>query len=300
MFKGYAARYNSQSSDLGGFREVLAAGAFERVLSKRSKADVTLLYNHNADNLLARTLSGTLRLSSDDRGLKFDADPPSTQLARDLEVLIRRGDLTGASFAFTVAPGDESWGMDERGQTTRTIKSVNALYDVSIVTTPAYPSASVGMRSLEQWRQARALMAPSDDEGGAAGLVMSLDYDNTFAAAPGLWLSFAYEACEAGNTVVMISRREDTPENRAEIEAAIGTESYISQIILCGPDSSKRDAAAAAGIAVDIWIDDTPSTVDAASTTRSLVRIGSRLAASRALALQLRHRIALLAGGKDA
>jgi hypothetical protein len=157
------------------------------------------------------------------------------------------------------------------------------------------------MRSLEQWKQARALMVPADDESAeGGGLTMSIDYDNTFAAAPGLWLSFIDDATEAGNTVVMISRREETPENRAEIEAAIGADSDISAVILCGPDCSKRDAATEAGIGVDIWIDDTPSTVDSTTMTRSLIRIGSRLAASRALALQLRHKIALLAGGKNA
>lgn len=153
MFKGYAARYQSHSVDLGGFREVLLPGAFDSVLNrKRSKPDVVFLFNHSADHLLGRTASGTLRLESDERGLRFENDPPDTQLARDLQTLVRRGDLAGCSFAFSVDPSGEAWSQDERGQTVRTIREVSGLYDCSLVTTPAYPSTTVAVRSLERWR----------------------------------------------------------------------------------------------------------------------------------------------------
>ena len=298
-FSGYAARYSSASSDLGGFREILAPGAFDKVLSRRAKSDVILAFNHNPDNLLARTSSKTLRLASDEKGLKFSADPPDTQLARDIAELMKRGDLTGASFAFTVSPKSEAWSTDERGNSIRTIREVSELFDVSIVTTPAYPATSIAMRSLRAWQQARAMMgqampAPEDQgeeqqEGQAPagpGLTISIDYDDTFSAAPGLWLSFIEEACEDGNTVILTSRREDTPENQAQILAAIGEESYLSAVILAGPDSTKRDAAMAAGFEVDIWIDDEPSTVDGPLENQrsASIRIGARLAASRAIA----------------
>jgi HK97 family phage prohead protease len=301
-FSGYAARYSSASSDLGGFREVLAPGAFDKVLSRRAKSDVILAFNHNPDHLLARTSSKTLRLASDEKGLKFSADPPDTQLARDIAELMKRGDLTGASFAFTVSPKNEAWSTDERGNSIRTIREVSELFDVSIVTTPAYPATSIAMRSLRAWQQARAMMGQampaSDDQGedqdqeqhedqaAGPGLTISVDYDDTFSAAPGLWLSFIEEACEAGNTVILTSRREDTPENQAQILAAIGEGSYLSAVILAGPDSTKRDAAMAAGFEVDIWIDDEPSTVDGPleSQRSASIRIGARLAASRAIA----------------
>ena len=232
-FKGYAARTNSMSGDLGGFREVLARGAFDAVLARG--ADVVLNLNHDNGQLLARTSSGTLRLSSDERGLRFEADAPDTQLARDTATLMRRGDLTGASFAFTVAPKNEAWSADETGPV-RTIREVSDLFDVSIVTSPAYPEASVGLRSLKAWQSARALLVPADNEGAepaeaegepaepGMGMAISIDYDGTFAAAPGLWLSFIDEACEGGCTVILISRRDDTPENRAEVEAALGVD----------------------------------------------------------------------------
>ena len=293
-FKGYAARYSSQSNDLGGFREVLAPGAFDKVLGRRSKPDVVLTYNHNADMLLARTASGTLSLASDDKGLRFSADAPDTQLARDLAVLIRRGDLTGASFAFTVSPASESWTTDERGQAIRTIREVQELYDVSIVATPAYSSASVGVRSLEKWKQARGVLVPMqsyDDQGDGeaemgeqlvgAGLVISIDYDQTFTEAPGLWLCFIEEAVELGNTVIMTTRRGDSDANRAEVMSAVGPDSDLAAIIFAGPESNKRDAATAAGFNVNVWIDDTPSTVD--GPVKRFLSATTRLAASRAL-----------------
>jgi HK97 family phage prohead protease len=304
-FKGYAARYQSTSNDLGGFREVLAPGAFDKVLGRRSKPDVILTYNHNADLLLARTASGTLSLASDEKGLRFSADAPDTQLARDLATLIRRGDLTGASFAFTVSPSSEAWTTDERGQAIRTIREVSELYDVSIVATPAYSQASVGVRSLDMWKQARGVLVPPQadyDQGEAEagkmlagqGLVISIDYDETFTEAPGLWLSFMAEACELGNTVIMTTRREDTDANRAEVLAAVGPNSYLSAIIFAGPESNKRDAATAAGFTVNVWIDDTPATVDGPAQRYLSAR--SKLVASRALATLALARLRYVVG----
>jgi HK97 family phage prohead protease len=311
-FKGYAARYSSQSNDLGGFREVLAPGAFDKVLSRRSKPDVVLTYNHNPDLLLARTSSGTLSLASDEKGLRFSADAPDTQLAKDLSVLIRRGDLTGASFAFTVSPSAESWTTDERGQPIRTIREVQELYDVSIVATPAYSAASVGVRALERWKAARGVLVPmqsydsqapgqaqGEDEANeqlvGAGLVISIDYDQTFTEAPGLWLCFIEEAVQLGNTVIMTTRRADNDANRAEVMSAIGPDSDLAAVIFAGPDSNKRDAARAAGYEVDVWIDDTPSTVDG-PVQRFLLSGFAQLAASRALGALLIARLRHVAG----
>ena len=89
----------------------------------------------------------------------------------------------------------------------------------------------------------------------------------------------------------MISRRDDTPENRAEVLAALGEDSDVSAVILCGAASSKRDAATAAGFEVDVWIDDTPATVDSVPAQRSAVRIGTQLAAARALGALARRRL---------
>ena len=93
-------------------------------------------------------------------------------------------------------------------------------------------------------------------------MTISIDFDRTFAADPKLWGEFALQSAADGNTVVMISRRLDTPENQKEIADTMGD--YVmafSQIMLIGGDTLKADAAEAAGISVDVWVDDSPQTV---------------------------------------
>jgi HK97 family phage prohead protease len=161
--RGLAAAYQKWSLDLGGFREIIEPGAFDRVLSKR-KLDVVALFDHEGQPL-GRTLSGTLRLSTDERGLNYEIDPPDTQLGRDVTTLIRRRDLFGSSFAFTVDPKKgETWGQDERGVATRTIHEFSGLFDVSVVTHAAYGNAtSVAVRSLERWRAENLTAAEQRD-----------------------------------------------------------------------------------------------------------------------------------------
>ena len=288
VFKGYAARYNSQSLDLGGFREVLLPGCFDKILNRTYKrVDVPLLFNHNPDHLLARTANESLRLTSDEKGLKFEADAPDTQLGRDLQTLIRSGTVSGCSFAFTVDTSGESWGHDDKGNAIRTIRECTGLYDTSIVTSPAYPSTSVAIRSLEAWKAAGRQL----EERAAGGLLLSIDYDQTWTAAPAMWRSFVEDAVGRGNRVAMITRREDTTANQDEIRSSLGDSfSALEQLVLCGPDVQKRAAAEAAGLSVDIWIDDTPETIVAAPAVRQLDRLScARAAAAAAVARMSAH-----------
>jgi len=160
--RGMAAVYNRPSQDLGGFREVLLPGCFDHILERTYKrADVIACWNHDPGQLLGRTSSGTLTLTSDEKGLRYEIDPPDTQLARDLMALVRRGDVFGSSFAFTVDSKDESFSKDDTGTTIRTIRKVSGLYDVSLVTNPAYLATNVSVRSFEEWTAAQAV-APEE------------------------------------------------------------------------------------------------------------------------------------------
>jgi len=131
---GHAAVFNKLSENLGGFQERINTGAFDDVLGD----DVRAFFNHDPNHLLARSSSGTLRLSTDEEGLKYEFDVPDTTSGRDLLVSMKRGDITQSSFAFTVE--DDSW-ESENGMNIRTIKKVKRLYDVSPVSIPAYPDA---------------------------------------------------------------------------------------------------------------------------------------------------------------
>ena len=151
--RGMAAVYNRHSQDLGGFREVIAPGAFTKVLEDlQGRSDVVALWNHDPIQLLGRTSSGTVKLAETDSGLSYEIDPPDTTLARDLMTMVRRGDVFGSSFAFVV--GEETWGEDEDGPV-RTVRSVARLADVSLVTNPAYLDSEVAVRSFEAWKASR-------------------------------------------------------------------------------------------------------------------------------------------------
>ncbi len=175
--RGRAIVYNSPSRDLGGFREVIEPGAFDHIIARqRPAADVVALFNHDASALLARTSAGTLKLWSDDRGVMYEIDPlPKTQLAQDLVEHIRLRNVSGSSFAFTVAADGERYETDEDGNTTRYISRASGLFDVSPVTQPAYESSAVSVRSFEEYRAARqAPAAPAISAEAAARLRLAM------------------------------------------------------------------------------------------------------------------------------
>lgn len=148
MVTGYAAVFDSDSEDLGGFIEQIERGAFKEAIER---SDVRALFNHDNNFILARTASGTLKLYEDERGLKYEFEAPKTTAGNDLLEMIKRGDISQSSFGFTVEEDDWS---NRDGMAFRKIKKVKRLYDVSPVTFPAYPEASVAVRKLEQLKQA--------------------------------------------------------------------------------------------------------------------------------------------------
>lgn len=159
LIKGHAAVFNKLSNELWkGVRERIDPGAFDEALG----ADVRGLFNHDANHVLGRTKSGTLKLGTDKEGLRFVADPPDTHWVRDLQKSIDRGDIDQASFAFRTIK--DQWTHDEeKGTSVRTLLKVE-LRDVSVVTFPAYPQTDVkvAQRSMEAWSAELAR------EGGAA------------------------------------------------------------------------------------------------------------------------------------
>jgi HK97 family phage prohead protease len=291
--RGIAPPWDSLSVDLGGFREQFASTAFDKVLSKR-KLDVPMLWNHDDSRPLARTTNGTLRIEKSDKGLAFEADPVATPTAAEVLTLIRSKTIFGSSFAFTVGSKGETWTEDDRGNVLRTITEASGLFDVSPVTRAAYPNSTVGLRSLSAWREARGLV---QHRAEGHGLLISLDYDQTFTAAPGLWRSFVAMATDRGNRVVCISRRDDTESNREEIRSAFA-DLDVSRVVLCGPGTHKRSAAAAAGLDIDIWIDDYPEGIADHEflTPKSRGVMFSTLAGARAAAAAASARMRIVTG----
>jgi HK97 family phage prohead protease len=145
-----------------GAVERILPGAFDRVLQT---SDARALFNHDPNQLLGRQSAGTLRLSVDSIGLRYEITPGKTHVAADVIEHLRRRDLTGSSFAFVV--GSQNWRTGE-GIDVREIVEVAELWDVGPVTFPAYTATSSGLRQQQlaelrmdhrRWRESLSLAA---------------------------------------------------------------------------------------------------------------------------------------------
>lgn len=155
-FEGHAAVFDSLSEDLGfpglgSFHETIKRGAFKDVLDD----DVRFLFNHDPNLVLARSTSGTLELAEDPKGLLATANVAPTSYAQDIRVLLDRGDISQMSFGFFV--GEDEWHEDSDGNVTRTIHRFAELFDVSVVTFPAYPETDAVARALRKLDRGESL-----------------------------------------------------------------------------------------------------------------------------------------------
>lgn len=136
---GHAATFGAEAR-IGDFVETIAAGAFAASLA--GGGDKLALVDHDPGRVLARTRSGTLRLSEDARGLAFDIDVPDTQAGHDVLELAKRGDVGGMSFGFHVPKGGEAWTGDRRE-----LRAID-LREISVVLAwPAYPDTTIAVRN---------------------------------------------------------------------------------------------------------------------------------------------------------
>jgi HK97 family phage prohead protease len=142
VITGYASVFGLESRNLGGFVETVHPRAFDDVLA--AGPDVLGLFNHDKNKLLARSGNGSLKLSVDSRGLRYEMSLPATRDAEDVATMVKERLVTGSSFAFAVRRnGGDSWTTDERGMKHREIRSVALLEDVGPVVRPAYDDSSV-------------------------------------------------------------------------------------------------------------------------------------------------------------
>lgn len=154
--RGLAAVFGS-ITDIGGFTEEIAPHAFDDALRT---SDVRGLFNHDPNLVLGRSPK-TMKLEVTREGLAYEIRslPKSRS---DVAEAIERGDVTGSSFSFTVAEGDDTW-TSRNGVPHRIINRVAELFDVGPVTFPAYAASVVSARSLEKAKK-----------GGGSGFEMEL------------------------------------------------------------------------------------------------------------------------------
>ena len=150
--------YNSKT-DLGYFDEVIEAGA----LDKANLKDVRFLVNHNIDMIpLARSRNNNenstmqMTVDKDGMGIRVNLDTENNSEARNLYSAIKRGDITGMSFMFTI--DDEEWEDLESDHPTRHIREIGQVFEVSAVTFPAYEATEISARDKEALDNAKATL----------------------------------------------------------------------------------------------------------------------------------------------
>lgn len=229
--EGYASVFNI-NAQLPGFQERMQNGAFSRAVEKPQ--DVVCLFNHDANIVLGRTTSGTLRLLQDDKGLFYTCDLPNTQSGRDIHESIKRGDINGCSFAFTIPEGGQDWSEGRASDGSyfiqRTISDVDLL-DVSPVTYPCYTGTSVDARCAEAPVELRSAVAAKNEALKAEVVVV-----------PPAEVVAAVELREA--VVAIVPDEDSFQEEICEVDKALaiafpwvddGSGSYA-----CGPCNSGR------------------------------------------------------------
>jgi HK97 family phage prohead protease len=156
MIVGYGAVFyraadpGTQYNLWGDTFERVSPTAFTDTLARAD--DVRGLFNHDPNHIFGRTTAGTMRLSVDSVGLRYEIDPPDTEAGRALAESIRRGDVSGSSFSFSV--DKQSWEQRDDGTEVRTLEAVT-LYDAGPVTFPAYEAASTAVRKDSDCDSAR-------------------------------------------------------------------------------------------------------------------------------------------------
>lgn len=149
---GYAIVFDSLSEDLG-YYEVIERGAVTQELLDNS--DIFCVLNHDDNKVLARWNKGigSLSLTLDEKGLKYEFDAANTQVGNDLIEYIKRGEINASSFCFALDEDDpeaQTWELKD-GVYFRTIHKIAYLHDVSPVWTPAYSETSVAKRYLDKF-----------------------------------------------------------------------------------------------------------------------------------------------------
>ena len=144
--EGFAVVFN-ETADMGWFEEEIDAHAFDEA----DMSDVVLNFNHDDSLLLAGTRNGSLELQVRDNGLFQSSKIIDTTQGKDVMKLVENGLISKMSFAFTIdRDGGEEWTERKLSGGTykdhRLIKRIAKLYDVSLVTFPAYPTTSAWAR----------------------------------------------------------------------------------------------------------------------------------------------------------
>lgn len=166
VIHGYGAVFDEPTELWPGFEEVIRHGAFDKTIAEGD--DVRSLVDHNPTLILGRRKAETLEIGVDEKGLFYRVTPPDTRAARDIVESIKRGDVDGSSFGFSVIEDGETFRTETADGESRTVRELLGvrLYDLGPVTFPAYAATSAGVRAAMFQRAQAGGVAPELLEGG--------------------------------------------------------------------------------------------------------------------------------------
>ena len=153
IIEGYALKFDKETELWKGFNEVIDRTA----LTNTDMSRVFLLLNHDANKILAGTTNGSLELDVDDVGLRFKAELVDTPTSKEVYTLAKQGLLAKCSFSFRCASGGYLY-CDRDDDTLGIVKDIETLFDVAVVTYPAYDDTECfarDKRALEEEKKAR-------------------------------------------------------------------------------------------------------------------------------------------------
>ena len=168
IVEGYAVVFNSRSNELWNFGD----GTFVEVIEREAitpelvaSSDVKALLYHNRERVLGRSNKGegSLTLELDDHGLKYRFMAPHTADGDTAVELVKRGDISGSSFAFTVASGGSRMEEQADGTILRTITKISGLYDITLTPDPAYSDTSVAVREMQASQEPEPTAEPTPE-----------------------------------------------------------------------------------------------------------------------------------------
>lgn len=161
--EGYACTWNTQTR-IKNFYEVISEMPFSTLRTD----EVVCNFNHSEDMLLGRA-GVNLTLEQDSHGLKFSCLLNDSSVARDCWANLASGIIKECSFQFSIYPDGEKRSMLPSGEVLRTLTNLK-LWDVSVVTTPAYPGTSASARSVvpEEVHARMAAFRQADTSNGSA------------------------------------------------------------------------------------------------------------------------------------
>lgn len=162
ILKGYCCLFDTPYSmwapSVGNFIEKVGRSAFDNT----DFSDVACIFNHNPDNILGRTSSGTMQIGVDNVGLWYEVKLPKGPRGQDMTEALQRKDISQSSWGFRLAPDGDTWERDAAGRPVRTLTAVAELYDTSPVTFPANGATSAAIVGEESQRSIETFVRKSN------------------------------------------------------------------------------------------------------------------------------------------